>query len=406
MLREISFNILIERFLNFLVDILVLVYLPLKPKSDLTYIVRSTSLGDFTVSLPFIASVIKERPNVQLLIISRFGNVGSIILPHWGDRITFIDSSSFGFSSPRKLRLKNIKSKSASEILFAAQSGISPVLKLKYLLAVRVTLGLDAPVKGLLTISKLKTRSECEANPNLMSINVGLAPFVACGITPRASRSDCQALLAITDEENREVDRTLNHLGIKSTNTPLVAFYVHAKDERKRWPIDRFITVARTIIKEYNQNIILIGGPGDRDASEAFAKKLPPDRVTVVAGLLSVRGTFALLSNCNLFVGNDGSPTHMAAIQGCQCVTIYCNWEVSGFWEPIAAPASISLRPVWNTERDKENFGIENIPVEGVMNAVRYFLNGTVSVPMHRVQYYDSGLCVSERLISEKILTG
>jgi len=398
--------LLANNLLDGILNLAALTHASFRAKSGITYIVRSTSLGDFTVALPFIASVMKESKDVRLLLISRTGNVGVAILPQWRERIIVVEPSSYrSFYQLKGLLERNKSRKTPSQILFAAQSGLNLPSKLKYLATIRALLGFRAPVKGLDEHPRLRTRNQCEAEPDEMSVNVALAPFVACGINPHASRSDCKALLAITDQESEEVDQVLTQLGVKSINSPGIAFYVHAKDERKRWPIDRFITVARKIIEDYDKNIVLIGGPADRDASEAVARELPSDRVIVVAGLLSVRGTFALLSRCNLFVGNDGSPTHMAAIQGCRCVTVYCNWEVAGFWEPIAAPASISLRPVWNTERHRENYGIENISVEGVLHAVRYFLNTAVLEPTHWLEYYDSGLCASRKLILEKVLT-
>jgi ADP-heptose:LPS heptosyltransferase len=357
------------------------------------------------VALPFIASVLKESHEVRLLLISRFGNVGVTILPHLRECIATIEPFSFrSLYQQRALLGINRTEKIPGKVLFAAQSGVNSVSKLKYLFVIRSMLGTQIPIIGLGKSQQLRTHDQCEAKPDEMSVNVALAPFIACGITPKASRDDCKKLLAITDKENDEVDQTLNRLRVKYIDSPGIAFYVHAKDKRKRWPLDRFITVARKILDDYDQNIVLIGGSEDRDISEAVARELPADRVIVVAGLLSVRGTLALLSRCNLFVGNDGSPTHMAAIQGCRCVTIYCNWEVAGFWEPIAAPASVSLRPVWSTERYKENFGIENIPIDGVVNAVKTFLSSSTIEPVHRVEYYDSGVCVSKQIITERVL--
>jgi ADP-heptose:LPS heptosyltransferase len=398
--------LIIETCLGHLVRITSLVYIPLRTESSLTYIVRSTSLGDFIVLVPFVASVIKKSKNVRILIISRTGDVGSMILPHWKDRITLIDPQDFFLKSQlRNPDLNELSKESPGQIFFAPQSIVNSFLSLKYLVATRIFLGFKSPIKGFSIDPRFRSHIEYQIRADLLfNVNVGLAPFIACQIDPYIDRQDCQKLLAITDEENREVDLALASLGVSSLSNPGIAFYVHAKDERKCWPLQRFISVAKEVLRDYDQNIVLIGGPEDREYSETVARELPANRAIVVAGSLSVRGTLALLSRCNLFVGNDGSPTHMAALQGCRCVTIFCNFEMAGTWEPITSPASISLRPVLNTERRKGDFGISLIPVEAVLHAVKYFINETSVEPIHYVRYYNSESCVLEKVISERIL--
>lgn len=372
-----------------------------------TCIVRSTSLGDFTVALPFIASVVKESKNIKFLLISKVGNVGEYILPQWKENTIVVKPSLFSFLSKREGNIKfNQDDTSFYKALIAIQSGIIPFKKLKYIISIFSVLGINTKIIGLNGHPQLRTRHQCEAEPDAMSVNVALAPFLACGVIPQANRSDCQLLLGITEEENSKVSQLLNSFNINSTGNPGIIFYVHAKDERKRWPIDRFVCVANEIIKQYDHKILLIGGLEDKCMAEKFAKQLPHGKAIVLAGLLSVRQTFALLSRCTLFVGNDGAPTHMAAIQGCYCVTIYCNWEVQGFWEPIVAPASISLRPIWdNAERSKGNFGIKNIPVDSVLSATRHFLDSPSIEKVHRIDYYDADYsCVHSRIIEDRVL--
>jgi ADP-heptose:LPS heptosyltransferase len=151
---------------------------------------------------------------------------------------------------------------------------------------------------------------------------------------------------------------------------PAIAMYVNAKDERKRWPVERFVDVARSLSRGTGRQIWLIGGPDDVGASQRVSDALPKGHAIVLAGHATVRMTLAALSECNLFVGNDGSPTHFAALCGCPCVTVYCNWEVPGIWEPIAAPCSRSLRPAWSITREHGDFGITTISTVHVLKAI------------------------------------
>jgi ADP-heptose:LPS heptosyltransferase len=118
--------------------------------------------------------------------------------------------------------------------------------------------------------------------------------------------------------------------------------------------------------------LLLVGGPEDANASNhvaaQVAAKAGTDRVRVVAGRLDLPQLFMLLGRCRLFIGNDGAPVHYAALAGCRVVSIFCNWESAGLWEPIAAPASISIRPTSDVQ-GPSGFGITDIPVDEVTRA-------------------------------------
>jgi ADP-heptose:LPS heptosyltransferase len=112
---------------------------------------------------------------------------------------------------------------------------------------------------------------------------------------------------------------------------------------------------------------VFVGGLDDKSPSEATAATLGLSPSAVVAGRLTSRETVALMERCDGFVGNDGAPTHLAALANLPVVAVYCNWEVPGLWEPIASPWSVALRPSW--ESRGADFGISDVPVSSVIEA-------------------------------------
>jgi hypothetical protein len=141
-----------------------------------------------------------------------------------------------------------------------------------------------------------------------------------------------------------------------------VGLYVSAKDRRKVWPGDRYESICRQLLESPDINVLLVGGTEDTERAAALAARLESPRVRVICGRTTVRESILLLGRLTLIVGNDGAPIHMAALSGTPAISVFCNWEVPGFWEPLLAPWSRALRPLWSRRKPAtDDFGIESI---------------------------------------------
>jgi heptosyltransferase-3 len=71
-------------------------------------------------------------------------------------------------------------------------------------------------------------------------------------------------------------------------------------------------SLAAEIKKKCNRDILVIGGPQEKEESIDFAKQINAKNVT---GRLSMRNLAALLKyNCAVFIGLDSGPMHLAAL--------------------------------------------------------------------------------------------
>ncbi len=346
-------------------SVLAMVRLPARRGTGPSLIVRSTSLGDFTVFLPFLASVVQRDPTVRLLTISRNGNVGASLLPHWAERITMLDPRSrASVQSGVAVARAMARHHDIQRILYTPQNNLLSASTAIRLALIRAIAGTRVPILGMGVHADIRSRAQLERTPDAPALNQALVPFVACGMRPSATRADCDALLATTSVETERAVQIIRTAG-GDPDTSAVAMYVHAKDA-----LERFVAIARQLSSGSGRQLWLIGGPEDVDASLRVASALPRGRAVVLAGVADVRSTVALLPRCSLFVGNDGAPTHLAALCGCPCVALFCTFEVPGIWEPVAAPASRSLRPAWTAAREHGDFGIETIGVAAVQSAI------------------------------------
>ena len=90
----------------------------------------------------------------------------------------------------------------------------------------------------------------------------------------------------------------------------------------KCWPPERFAAVADRLIDEFDADVMLFGTPAEKAVSSAIAgamKRLPID----LTGTTSIADLPALLSQCQLFLGNDSGAMHVAAAVGLPVVAIF-----------------------------------------------------------------------------------
>lgn len=85
----------------------------------------------------------------------------------------------------------------------------------------------------------------------------------------------------------------------------------------KQWPIERFAAVARSLTANggpfAQQPILVLGGPGERDAAMPLLEMLPADRTLALFGDVDLLTAYACLKRARLFVGNDSGLMHMAS---------------------------------------------------------------------------------------------
>ncbi|MFY9510927.1 MAG: glycosyltransferase family 9 protein [Rubrivivax sp.] len=102
----------------------------------------------------------------------------------------------------------------------------------------------------------------------------------------------------------------------------------------KRWPIERFEALCRSLLDEFGDILLLvIGTPTDRELGQRLAA-LAPRRILNLAGESSIAQSAALLARCALLVGNDGGAMHLGDAMGARVVSIVPGLEFPDSIEP------------------------------------------------------------------------
>lgn len=151
--------------------------------------------------------------------------------------------------------------------------------------------------------------AELEALPSLIEHMCSYA-----GVTP----SDPRPKLHLGPAD-LEVLRTLPPL-----STPRIAICADHVDPLRHWPVERWREVAQTLT-DLGAQVLEIG---------------TQDRLGVgtdLVGKLTMRETAAVMSTCDLFVGNNSGGFHYAQAAGIPCVTLFSLATPSRFVHPGAS---------------------------------------------------------------------
>ena len=174
---------------------------------------------------------------------------------------------------------------------------------------------------------------------------VGLAGAAPVTLTPR---------IQVTDADRREAASVLG----AGAGRPRLVLHPGATDARRRWPVDRFATVARWA-REDGMDVLVVGDTSERDLAADVVRlagderlapvadagrresagawgadrgrdltRVPlvsdgPGRVRSLAGQLTLSGLVGVLDGADVVVANDSGPRHLAAAVGTPTVGIY-----------------------------------------------------------------------------------
>lgn len=82
----------------------------------------------------------------------------------------------------------------------------------------------------------------------------------------------------------------------------------------RRWPQERFVHLAKWLLRRYEIDIILIGSRVEKKYTLAVAQEIAsPGRVHNLAGALNLMELAELIVTAALFISNDSGPLHLAA---------------------------------------------------------------------------------------------
>ena len=147
-----------------------------------------------------------------------------------------------------------------------------------------------------------------------------------------------------------------------------------ASGPTKRWDIDRFISTFEKISKDRLCKFYLAGGVNDSSLLNKFINS-SLGKNSVSFENMSIRETLPIISNCNLYVGNDTGWLHLSCALGLKCVALFMDSPVLAYGKysnniNIIVPEGETEETTAHNTRGKDK-----ITVEQVVQKAKEFLN-------------------------------
>lgn len=183
------------------------------------------------------------------------------------------------------------------------------------------------------------------------------------------------AQLVVTTGEKEWADRYLRERGI-SANDRIVGIHPGASLKEKRWPIERFAEVAKSLGAKPQIRVVAFA---DTQGYGAELGKI--EGVTLAT--VGLRQMIALIQRCYLLVCNDSGPMHIAGALGVPVVAVFGS-GIRRWFEPLgeghellqpddfvdAAKIDTVRRNQAGTAPADRGFGVGRVEVDAVLIAI------------------------------------
>ncbi len=132
--------------------------------------------------------------------------------------------------------------------------------------------------------------------------------------------TDAYPNLQLTEAEYAVADNYLSNAG-HTSERKLIGIHPGGNWEYKLWSTEKYAQLANTLSKENNASILLFGGPNERklQAQVAGLMRTPPTLVETS----NLRELAALIAACDVYIGNDTGPMHIAASVNTPVVALF-----------------------------------------------------------------------------------
>ncbi len=106
---------------------------------------------------------------------------------------------------------------------------------------------------------------------------------------------------------------------------PLIATHPGASWEARYrcWPIEKYISLIRTLLKELAAKVIIIGSKGEIEVGERIFREIQDPAVVSLIGKTTITQMAAIIKLSHIFIGTDSGPLHLASATGIPFIGIF-----------------------------------------------------------------------------------
>jgi heptosyltransferase-2 len=276
----------------------------INPKKIL--VIKLDRIGDMVMTTPIFRALKEKWPEANISVLANTVNSSVIINNPFIDNIFVYDKR--GCHKERVKRLSffnNIREKGFDIV-------IDPYLDYKLNTAIitryvgsKYRLGFEFAGKEVLYNIRYPSKVFPLFTETKHVIDFYLGLIECLGVKP----GTVQPEIFLTSDEKKNAQRLLTHNGINPERT-IIGIHPGGNYESQRWPIERFAAVSDQLIRDYDADVVLFGGPKERLLVSEF--RTCAARTPVIFEGLDQREFMSVLSSCSLLLCNNSGPLHIA----------------------------------------------------------------------------------------------
>jgi ADP-heptose:LPS heptosyltransferase len=272
-------------------------------------VVSTTALGDTLWATPVLSAIKSHFPE---------SFVGIMATPQSTELLAHHPSLDAFFpfrdrSTPDCFRMYGQLRKAKFQTVLVFHATWRPVFALSKMTGASRILGFQGAHKGLdhLLTERIPKR------PDLHGVDHRFELAARLGVTrPEHPRIE----LPLGREDHEAAVRYLATFAPRD-HRPLVGFQPGANHSSRRWPLARFVSVARNLMERHNATVLVNGSPRERPMTEAFLRAVP--NAISIDETVALRTAAAIIGRCRMFVTNDTGPMHIATALGVPTVCVF-----------------------------------------------------------------------------------
>lgn len=154
-----------------------------------------------------------------------------------------------------------------------------------------------------------------------------------------------------------------------AVDRPNIAMVIGASWPSKEYPKEKFVELCFAL--EETECLLIWGSAREKEMAEFIAERA--SNVTITPQL-SLRELTATIEHCDLTIGNDTGPTHLAWAMNRPSITLFGPTNTRMIYETPINLACESGSPVDINKIDKEDFSIKEIAVEEIAEKAQRLL--------------------------------
>ena len=138
-----------------------------------------------------------------------------------------------------------------------------------------------------------------------------------------------------------------------------------ASGPTKRWDIEKFISTFEKISKTIPCKFYLAGGIDDGILINKFIKS-SLGKNSLSFEKMSIRETLPIISNCDLYVGNDTGWLHLSCALGLKCIALFMDSPVLAYGKysnniNVIVPEGETEETTSHNTKGKDKIGVEKV---------------------------------------------